>query len=196
MGLDYAAVGNHEFDEGVTELLRMQNGGCLTAELNESCPDHEFQGADWQYLRRERLLRGVRRDDPAAVRHRGGRRHQGRLHRDDAGGHAGVVTPTGVAGLDFADEAATANRYAEELMDHGVRSIVVAPARGRHQTGATDVDGCTGLTGAITEIVPQMSHTIDAVITGTRTRPTTAVEVDGRLRRRLQHHQGTARHQR
>ena len=28
MGLDYNGVGNHEFDEGVDELLRMQNGGC------------------------------------------------------------------------------------------------------------------------------------------------------------------------
>ena len=28
MGLDISGVGNHEFDEGVTELLRMQDGGC------------------------------------------------------------------------------------------------------------------------------------------------------------------------
>ena len=28
MGLDFNAVGNHEFDEGTQELLRMQNGGC------------------------------------------------------------------------------------------------------------------------------------------------------------------------
>src|SRR3954471_7535146 len=28
MGLAISSVGNHEFDEGKTELLRMQNGGC------------------------------------------------------------------------------------------------------------------------------------------------------------------------
>ena len=28
MGLDVASVGNHEFDNGWRELLRMQNGGC------------------------------------------------------------------------------------------------------------------------------------------------------------------------
>src|SRR3954453_8488163 len=28
MGLDVSSVGNHEFDEGTTELLRMQKGGC------------------------------------------------------------------------------------------------------------------------------------------------------------------------
>jgi hypothetical protein len=35
MGLDLNAVGNHEFDEGVMELLRMQNGGCGP---DNSCP--------------------------------------------------------------------------------------------------------------------------------------------------------------
>lgn len=28
IGLDLASVGNHEFDEGSSELLRMQYGGC------------------------------------------------------------------------------------------------------------------------------------------------------------------------
>src|SRR5512138_1011642 len=28
MGLEVASVGNHEFDEGEAEILRMQNGGC------------------------------------------------------------------------------------------------------------------------------------------------------------------------
>src|SRR5215831_11769389 len=28
MGLEISAVGNHEFDKGANELLRMQNGGC------------------------------------------------------------------------------------------------------------------------------------------------------------------------
>src|SRR5918999_963141 len=28
IGLDFNAVGNHEFDEGLDELLRMQSGGC------------------------------------------------------------------------------------------------------------------------------------------------------------------------
>src|SRR3954467_8935247 len=36
MGLDFTSVGNHEFDKGATELLRLQNGGCITAIAN-SC---------------------------------------------------------------------------------------------------------------------------------------------------------------
>jgi 5'-nucleotidase len=48
LGLDISAVGNHEFDEGVDELLRMQNGGCHPVD---GCQDGDgFAGADFQYL--------------------------------------------------------------------------------------------------------------------------------------------------
>ncbi len=55
IGLQVASVGNHEFDEGYRELLRMQRGGCIDdgpdGENNQnSCPDHEFEGADFKYL--------------------------------------------------------------------------------------------------------------------------------------------------
>ena len=49
MHLDVSSVGNHEFDEGTTELLRMQNGGCHPVD---GCyfPDAPYAGADYQYL--------------------------------------------------------------------------------------------------------------------------------------------------
>ena len=49
MGLDISGVGNHEFDEGVTELLRMQNGGC---HPDDGCyfPGDPYPGADFQWL--------------------------------------------------------------------------------------------------------------------------------------------------
>ncbi len=49
MGLDVSSVGNHEFDEGVTELLRMQDGGCHPVD---GCyfPGTPFAGADFQWL--------------------------------------------------------------------------------------------------------------------------------------------------
>ena len=41
-------MGNHEFDEGVTELLRIQNGGCHPAD---GCQDGDaYAGADFQFL--------------------------------------------------------------------------------------------------------------------------------------------------
>src|SRR5215217_174113 len=48
MGLEASAVGNHEFDEGKDELLRMQNGGC---HPKDTCRGpHPFKGAGYRYL--------------------------------------------------------------------------------------------------------------------------------------------------
>jgi 5'-nucleotidase len=48
LGLDFNAVGNHEFDEGAAELLRMQNGGC---HPTDGCLDGDgFAGTDFQFL--------------------------------------------------------------------------------------------------------------------------------------------------
>src|SRR4029079_13514467 len=48
MGLELAAVGNHEFDEGKDELLRMQHGGCHPIDKCQG--PHPFSGAKFQYL--------------------------------------------------------------------------------------------------------------------------------------------------
>ena len=48
MGVDISSVGNHEFDEGSSELLRMQDGGCHPLD---GCQDGDgFAGADFDYL--------------------------------------------------------------------------------------------------------------------------------------------------
>src|SRR5436305_5801103 len=57
MGLDVASVGNHEFDEGATELLRMQNGGCHPAD---GCRGpHPFQGAKFRYLAASTIVKST-----------------------------------------------------------------------------------------------------------------------------------------
>src|ERR1700761_4886774 len=48
MGLALAAVGNHEFDEGQDELLRMQNGGCNPHHKSQGPPP--FARAQFSYL--------------------------------------------------------------------------------------------------------------------------------------------------
>ena len=52
IGLDLNAVGNHEFDEGETELLRMQEGGCHPTDTEGTCrgADGSFDGADFDFL--------------------------------------------------------------------------------------------------------------------------------------------------
>ena len=179
IGLDYASVGNHEFDEGPAELLRIQNGGC---HPEDGCSDPQlpYQGADFQYLSANAFVTETKQPllPPYAIH---------KVQGVKVGfigmtleGTPSVVTPSGVAGLEFADEAATANRYAAELQAQGVEAIVVLLHEGGSQTGATDVNGCTGMTGPITQIVPQMSDAIDVVVTG-HTHQAYNCRIDGRL---------------
>src|SRR4029453_17247244 len=58
MHVDFASVGNHEFDKGKDELLRIQNGGCHPTEGCTAAPyalpnggtTDVYPGADFQYL--------------------------------------------------------------------------------------------------------------------------------------------------
>ena len=86
LGLDVSGVGNHEFDEGVGELLRMQSGGCHPVD---GCQDGDpFAGCVLPVPRGERVLRPHEQDDPAGVRDQAGREHEGCLHRAHARGDA------------------------------------------------------------------------------------------------------------
>ena len=92
LGLDITAVGNHEFDEGYKELQRLQNGGCIDdgdgANNQNSCADHTFTGAKFQYLAANVLEKATGKTilPPYAVKNV--QRCQGRLHRHDPQGHA------------------------------------------------------------------------------------------------------------
>ncbi|MGY1761737.1 bifunctional metallophosphatase/5'-nucleotidase [Geodermatophilus sp. SYSU D00779] len=165
-GLDYASVGNHEFDEGAAELLRIQDGGCHPVD---GCADGTpYAGADFRYLSANAFWTGTGEPllDPYAVHEVDG------VEIGFIGmtleGTADIVTQQGIAGLDFADEVETADRYAAELQAQGVEAIVVLLHEGGAQTGenAWDVDGCNGLTGPIVDIATGMSDAIDVVVSG------------------------------
>ena len=165
-GLDYASVGNHEFDEGSAELLRIQDGGCHPVD---GCADGTpYEGADFQYLSANAFVTetGEPLLPPYAVH---------RVQGERIGfigmtleGTGDIVSQQGVAGLEFADEVETANRYATELQAQGVEAIVVLLHQGGSQSGpdAWDVDGCAELTGPIVDIATGMSDAIDVVVSG------------------------------
>src|SRR5476649_350965 len=48
MRLSVSSIGNHEFDGGWQELVRMQKGGCHPTDGCQS--DHPFTGATFEYL--------------------------------------------------------------------------------------------------------------------------------------------------
>jgi 5'-nucleotidase len=165
-GLDYASVGNHEFDEGADELLRIQEGGCHPVD---GCADGTpYRGADFQYLSANAFVTetGEPLLEPYAIhRVRGVRVGFIGMTLE---GTADIVSQQGIAGLEFADEIETANRYAAELQDRRVEAIVVLLHEGGAQSGpdAWDVNGCNGLTGPIVDIAAGMSDAIDVVVSG------------------------------
>ncbi len=180
-GLDYASVGNHEFDEGADELLRIQNGGCHPVD---GCADGTpYAGADFQYLSANafRTATGKPLLAPYAIHEVQGGVKVGFIGMTLEGTKE-IVSQQGVAGLDFADEADTANRYAAELQAQGVQTIVVLLHQGGAQSGATsyDVNGCSGFGGPIVDIAERMSDSIDVVVSG-HTHQAYNCEIDGKL---------------
>ncbi|SCL14988.1 5'-nucleotidase [Micromonospora rhizosphaerae] len=163
-GLDFASVGNHEFDEGAAELLRMQNGGCHPVD---GCADGTpFKGAKFQYLSANAFTTatgqpllppyGIKRVDGVKVGFIG----------MTLEGTPEIVSQQGVAGLTFADEAETANKYARILQAQGVQTIVVLLHEGGVQTGGIDINRCDGFAGPIVDIANRMDPSIDVIVSG------------------------------
>ena len=163
MGLDLNAVGNHEFDEGVIELLRMQNGGCGP---ENSCPQGTFGGADFGFLAANVVYKDTGEPifPPYAIR------KFGNIKVGFIGmtleGTPNIVSASGIQDVDFLDEADTANRYAAELRnEHGVRAIVVLLHEGGTPSPFAGIDRCN-VAGPITDIVDRTSDTVDLFVTG------------------------------
>src|SRR5712675_3565838 len=87
MGLEVASVGNHEFDEGKDELLRMQNGGCHPVDPMPGAAS--VCGRKVSLSRRQHVRKEQRQDRVSCLRNPHLRRHPGRLHRAHAEGHPG-----------------------------------------------------------------------------------------------------------
>ena len=79
-------------------------------------------------------------------------------------GTPNIVTPSGVAGLDFEDEADTVNALIPELKRKKIETIVVLIHEGGTQTGT--FNGCVGISGAIVDIVNRLDPEVDVVISG------------------------------
>ena len=76
-----------------------------------------------------------------------------------------IVTPAGVAGLSFRDEADSANALIGELKRRGVKAVVVL----LHEGGVVStgsINGCTGVSGPIVDIVSRLDDAVDLVVTG------------------------------
>ena len=178
IGVEFNAVGNHEFDRGTAELLRLQNGGCkLTAGVRDpnSCRGAEvgtpvpFEGASFQWLSANVISTATGKPLLPAY---GIKRFKGvkvAFIGMTLKGTPSIVTPSGVAGLEFRDEAPTVNALIPALRRQGVDAVVVLVHQGGFQSaGLSDINGCDGnLAGSeIAKIVAGLDDAVDLVISG------------------------------
>jgi 5'-nucleotidase len=165
MGLELASVGNHEFDKGSAELLRMQSGGCEKYTSREPCRLEHFEGAKFRYLAANVLKAdGTTLFPASAIREFGPVKigFIGMTLKD-----TGVlVTPAGVAGLSFADEVATANALVPKLKAAGVYSIVLLIHQGGRTPETYRLQDCNGLSGDILPILDKLDPAIETVVSG------------------------------
>src|SRR3954463_1545826 len=130
----------------------MQNGGCHAID---NCPrPHPLRGAKFGYLAATMIEKRsgtpvlpayeIREFDGIPVAFIG----------LTLKGTPGLVSPVGVADLEFRDEAETVNALIPELKARGVEAIVVLIHEGGIPTG--DYDECPGISGPIVDIVKRL----------------------------------------
>ena len=165
IGLGLNAVGNHEFDKGSAELLRMQNGGCEKHTTRVPCRVEPFGGATFQFL-----AANVHRSDGQTILPGSAVRQFGPVKIGFIGmtlkETATLVTPAGVAGLAFADEAASANALVPMLKAQGADAVVLLIHQGGKPGENYLQTGCDGLTGGILPIMDKLDPAIAIVVSG------------------------------
>ncbi|WP_327273912.1 bifunctional metallophosphatase/5'-nucleotidase [Streptomyces sp. NBC_01224] len=169
--LDVTTVGNHEFDEGATELARLQNGGCHPVE---GCYEKgkKFQGADFPYLAAN--VTSEKTGKPILKPYTVWKKNGVRIGFIGVTleGTPNIVTANGVKGLKFHDEIETINKYAKELDRQGVKSIVAliheggAPASASYNYDCDSSGAGDGISGPITDIAKGITPKVDALVTG------------------------------
>ena len=169
IGLEVSSVGNHEFDLGKSELLRLQNGGCFNGGVVgiDTCLNGgTFSGAKFKYLAANVVGSDGKTLLPATYTKTFGGITVGFIGLTFKDTPTAVL-PSGVAGLSFLDEATTINTYAAKLRADGASAVVVLIHQGGQTTASTLNDkSCPGLTGAIVPIVNALSKDVDVVVSG------------------------------
>jgi 5'-nucleotidase len=169
LGLDFSSVGNHEFDRGVPELLRLQRGGCPGGM--EYCPPADrFPGAGFAYLAANVVSKTSHLPilRPYEIREIGGVKvgFVGLTLK----GTGELVDPDGVRSVEFLDEIETANHYADLLTAKGVKALVLLLHEGGAQRVTSpqvqDPSGCDGFSGALTPIVRGLRSAYGVVLSG------------------------------
>ena len=162
LGLAASVVGNHEFDEGLPELQRLQHGGCHPTDGCVFRPD--FRGATFPFLGANVAATGAPPPLPASTVIESGGVRIGvigvTLHDLPT-----VVSADAVRGLTFGDEVAAIDKASDELTAQGVTAQVVLMHQGDEARGGPDA--CpTAPTGPASRIARAASPQVDVFFTG------------------------------
>jgi len=176
IGLDYSAAGNHEFDKGILELLRMQYGCCNAVD---GCQDGDrFVGAGYYYLAANVINNSTNSTlfAPYKIRDIEGIpvAFVGASLKDTPT----VVTPSGIEGYTFLDEADSINAAVRDLKAKGVKTIIVLIHDGGTQEGLPSES--KNLSGTIIDIVKRIDKEVDVIVTG-HTHQCYVANIDGRI---------------
>ena len=179
-GLFASSVGNHEFDKGRAELLRQQNGGCVSIVPERACQfAPNFKGAGFTYLAANVLdsatgkpfLPAYRIADVKGVKVG----FIGAVLKDAAS----VVLASGIVGLSFVDEADAINAVIPDMRAKGASVFVVLIHEGGSTSEPFDKPDCTELKGPIVGIVKRLDPAIRLIVSG-HTHKGFQCKVDGR----------------
>lgn len=160
------ALGNHEFDEGKDELFRLLNGG---NHATGPFLENPYRGARYPTISANVVDEKTGKPilPPFVIKQVKGIRIAfiGAVLKETPT----IVTPGGVAGLKFLDEADSINRYVRWLRKtEGVRTFIVLIHQGGWQTtyeGPTQPGG--PISGQeIVNIVSRLDSDVDVVVSG------------------------------
>jgi len=176
IGLEYSAVGNHEFDNGVEELARMQYGGC---NRTDGCRDGKrFAGAGFRYMTANVVNESTGKTlfPPYQIQDIQGIpvAFIGVALKDTPS----IALSSEIAGLKFLDEADCINAAVRELKQKGVKAIVVLLHDGGYQSGLPDES--LNLRGDFLDVINRTDDEVDIFVTG-HSHQAYISRVDGRL---------------
>ncbi|WP_117168312.1 5'-nucleotidase C-terminal domain-containing protein [Paraliobacillus sediminis] len=149
IGFDFGTVGNHEFDEGTTEMLRMVNGG----EHPSGLGTEGYDGIDFDNL----CANCVNKDsgetilDAYAIQEIDG--EEIGFIGVNTQASATMVMPAGIQDIEFTDETAAVNKAVTELQEQGVEAIVVLAHMPADQNGASATGDAADLANNVNDAV-------------------------------------------
>ncbi|MDK2916586.1 MAG: 5-nucleotidase [Euryarchaeota archaeon] len=160
-----ATFGNHEFDRGPDELMRLVHGGNGATKITR--PVDPYPGAVAEYVSSNVVWKtnGTLLAAPYTIRDAGGAKiaFVGATTIETPS----IVTAAKIEDIRFEDEVASINRYIPEIQQQGVHAIVVV----LHEGGEQDpYDGPTregeNVTGRVAGIVSGLDADVDVVLSG------------------------------